>query len=167
MRKGFTLVEIMVVIAILPFVLAVVYGLFATLLTEIPWSYRIAQESMTLQNLLEQMQQDMDEARRLPESFAGQSASDQQVLIELPEGVISYQRKDGQIVRRKLIDAEQGNTGDERVWSLPNANVEWQMWAKNGRGYAVEMKTHIEYRARGRWKETMANSHLYYRGLLR
>lgn len=167
MRKGFTLVEILVVLIVLPFVFVLLDGLFTTLLAEIPRSYRIAQESTTLQNVLEQLQQDMDKARGLPESFAGHTANNQQVLIELPDGVVCYQQIDGQVVRRKLTGAEQGDIGDERAWSLPNTKVQWQVWAKNGQGYAVETKTHIEYKTRGRWKKTMANSHLYYGGVLR
>ena len=167
MRKGFTIVEVLVVVIILPFVFVVLDGLFRTLLAEIPRSYRIAQESTTLQNLLEQMQQDMDKARGLPESFAGLIANNRQILIELPDSTVCYQLKDEQIVRRKLTGVEQGNTGDERTWRLPNTKVEWRVWAKNGQEYAVETKTYIAYKTRGRWKKTMANSHLYYGGILR
>jgi len=163
MRKGFTLVEILVVVIVLPIAFLILDGLFTTLLADIPRSYHIAQESITLQNLLEQMQQDTDKARGMSESLAGRTANNLQVLIELPDGVICYQQKDDQIVRRELAGAGQ----DNRVWSLPNTKVQWRVWAKDGQGYAVEIKTYIEYKTRGRWKKTMANSHLYYGGLLR
>jgi prepilin-type N-terminal cleavage/methylation domain-containing protein len=168
MRKGFTFVEILVVVIILPFVFVLLDGLFATLLAEIPRSYQIAQESTTLQNLLEQMQQDMDQAEGLPESFAGRAADDKQILIEMPDGILCYQQDDNRIIRRKLKDAlREGGVEEERVWSLPHTKVQWKTWPKGVRGYAVEVKTHIEYKTRGRWNKTMANSHLYFGGALR
>lgn len=168
MRKGFTLVEMLVVIIILPFVFVLLDGLFVTLLGGIPKSYHIAQESITLQNMLEQLQQDVDRARGLPESFAeGKTVNEKQIFIELPGSTICYQQKDGQIIRSTLTDNEQGYISDERAWTLPHAKVQWRVWKKDERGYAVEVKTYIEYKTEGRWKKTMANSHLYYGGVLR
>ncbi|OHB73834.1 MAG: hypothetical protein A2Z25_10215 [Planctomycetes bacterium RBG_16_55_9] len=167
MRKGFTLTEVLVVVIILPFVFVTLDGLFVTLLAEIPRSYRIAQESITLQNMLEQLQQDMDKARGLPVSLAGHTTDDTRILVELPGSAVCYQQLDGQVVRRTLTDTAQDNTGTERAWSLPSTKVQWRVWVKDGRGYAVEVKTHIEYKTRGRWEKKMANAHLFYWGLLR
>ena len=167
MRKGFSLVEILVVVIVLPIGIVMLDGLFTTLLADIPRSYFIAQESTTLQNLLEQMQQDMDTSRGLPESFAGHKTDDKQILIELPDGVIGYQKNDDQIIRRRLKDALQGSVEEERTWSMPHTKVEWKIREKGTQGYAVEVRTHVEYKTRGRWKKTAANSHLYYGGVLR
>jgi prepilin-type N-terminal cleavage/methylation domain-containing protein len=167
MRKGFTLIEILVVLIILPFVLLLLDGLFMTLLGEIPKSYTIAQENLTVQHFLEQLQQDMDKATGLPASFEEYTADNSQILIELQDGIVCYLQKDGQVIRRKLTGAEHDNIRDERAWSLPHAKIQWQIRMRNGREYAVEVKTHIEYKTEGRWKKTMANSHLYYGGVLR
>jgi prepilin-type N-terminal cleavage/methylation domain-containing protein len=168
MRKGFTLVEVLVVVIVLPFVFILLDGLFTTLLADIPRSYQFAQESITLQNLVEQMQQDIDRAKGLPESFAGLTVNDKQFLIELPDGVIGYQHKDDQIIRRRLKDIPQeGRIEEKRAWSLPHTKVEWTIWEKETQRYAVEVRTHMEYKTRGKWKKTTANSHLYYGGVLR
>lgn len=167
MRKGFTIIEILFVVITLPFVFVILDGLFTTLLTDIPKSYSIAQESTTLQNLLEQLQQDMDEARGLPESFAGHKTDDKQILIELPDGVIGYQQKDGRIIRRRLKNAPQGRVEEKRTWSMPHTKVEWKILERDTQGYAVEVRTHIEYKTRGRWRKTTVNSHLYYGGVIR
>ncbi len=164
MRKGFTLVEMLVVIMVLPFVLLIISGLFKTLITDIPKSYRVAQENTTLLNMLQQLQQDSDRAQGLPESFAEHAANDSTLLIALEAGVIAYQLKDGQVTRRKLTGARQGEAEEPRVWSLPHAKIVWRVWAKDGKRYAVETKAHIEQRVRGQWKEKMANSHLYFVG---
>ncbi|UCD56052.1 MAG: prepilin-type N-terminal cleavage/methylation domain-containing protein [Candidatus Hydrogenedentota bacterium] len=168
MHKGFSLVEVLVVVIVLPFAFVMLDGLFTTLLAEIPRSYYITQESTTLQNLLEQMQQDMDKSRGLPESFAGQKADDKQILIELRDSVICYQQKDDQIIRRRLKDAlQEGEIEEKRVWPLPHTKVEWKIREMDSKGHAVEVRTHIEYKTRGRLKKTRANSHLYYGGVIR
>ena len=177
MRKGFTLVELLVVIIVLPFVMLVLNGLFSTLIRDIPRSYRVVQENTSLLSMLDQMQQDIDKAKGLPESFAGHTTDDKLLLIELAEGTICYQLKDGQVLRCKLTDNQQSPPAagivqnpallgalEQKVWSVPHAKVEWQVWRKDRGGYAVEVKTHIEHNVQGHWEKKMANSHLYFVG---
>ena len=161
--NGFTLVEMMVVVVTLPFLLVIIDGLFRTLLAEIPWSLRIAEENSTVLNMLEQVHQDIDKAKGLPKSFAGRSADDNLFLVELADDVICYELKDGRIIRGKLT---RDGMEETRAWTAPNAKVEWKVWAEDGRGYAVEAKTSIEYKKRGQWNRKMANSHLYFVGVL-
>ena len=164
MRKGFTLVEMLVVIMVIPFVLLIIGGLFKTLITDIPRSYSVAQENTTMLNMLEQLRQDSDRAQGLPASFAEHTANDNMLLIALEAGVISYQQKDGQVIRRKLTGTRQSEAQEPRVWSLPHAKITWRVWARDGKRYAVETKAHIEQSIRGQWKEKMANSQLYFAG---
>jgi prepilin-type N-terminal cleavage/methylation domain-containing protein len=164
MRKGFTLVEVLVVIIVLPFVFLIIDGLFRTLLSDLPWSYRIAQENTTMLNVLEHLQRDIGQAKGLPESFAGHTVSDDLLLIELADGVICYQLKDGQVVRSKLTETQQESAEEKRIWSMPHAEIVWRVRTKNGEGYAVDTKAHIEHRVRGQWKNKMARSHLYFVG---
>jgi len=166
MRKGFSLIELLVVIVVLPFVFLIFDGLFKTLASEIPWSHRILQEHTTLLHMLAQMQKDIDRAKGLPLSYAGHIPNDRQVLIELPEGVFCYQLEDGRVLRQKLTDTRQGDAENPIVWLLPHASVQWKVWAENGRGYAVEANTYIEHKRRGEWKKKMAHSHLYFAGAL-
>jgi hypothetical protein len=165
--KGFTLVEVMVVVITLPFVFLIMDGLFRTLLAEIPWSWRIAQENTTLTNMLEQMHQDVDKAKGLPTSFAGHTAKDELLLVELADGVICYQLKDGQVVRRRLTNIGAGAEQETRVWTAPHAKVEWKVRAQNGRGYAVEIRTSIEYTNRGQWNRKTVRAYLFFGGVLR
>lgn len=166
MRKGFTLIEMLVVIIVLPVVFLIFNGLFKTIADEIPWSHRIVQENTNLLSMLGQIQQDIDEAKGLPKSFAGQITSDKILLIELAEGVICYQLKEGQVVRHKLTDTPQDKTEEPRIWSIPHASIQWKVWERNGQGYAVETNTHVEYKRRGQWKMKMAHSHLYFAGAI-
>lgn len=162
MRKGFTIIELLILIIVIPFVLVIIDGLFRTLMTEIPWSYRIVQENTTVLNMLEQLHQDIDKAKGLPKSFAGRTASDELLLIAAADGVICYQIEDGQAARRMLTGAQYNNAAQERVWSVPNARVKWTVWTKDGEGHAVETRTYIEHEIRRRTEKKLANSHVYF-----
>ena len=166
MRKGFSLVELLILVAVLPFVFLLFDGLFKTIAGEIPMSVRLIQENTSLLSMLRQIQQDIDKSKGLPKSFAGQTASDQILLIELSEGIICYQLKDGKVFRHKLTDTQQGKAEEPRVWSIPHASVKWKVWERNGQGYAVETNTHLEHGRKGQWKQKMAQSHLYFVGAL-
>lgn len=161
MRKGFTLVEIIVVIAVLPLVMFVLDGLFSTLLTNIPRSHRVVQENTILLSMIDQMQDDIDNAKGLPASFNEYSASDELILIELEGSVICYQLQDGKVIRKKLTDNDKDES-EETTWSVPYGIIGWKVWRKNGNGYAVEVKTHIEYEIKGHLKKKLANSHLFF-----
>ena len=166
MHKGFTLVELLTLVIVLPFVFLLFDGLFKTLIGEIPMSERIIQENTSLLSVLREIQQDIDHAKSLPKSFAGQTASDHVLLIELSEGIICYQLQDGLVIRQQLTNALQDKAEEPRIWPIPHAKIEWKVWERNGRGYAVQINTHLEYGRRGQWVKKMAYSHLYFIGAL-
>jgi hypothetical protein len=166
MRKGYTFVELLLVIIITPFIILFFDGLFKTFIGEIPWSLRIANEHTILLNMTEQMQKDVDRAKDLPESYAGRTSNGRQVLIELPEAVFCYRIEDGRVIRQKLTEAGESDAEQPMVWLLPHANIRWKVWTQNGRGYAIETHTYIEHTWRGQWKKKMANTYLYFTGAL-
>ncbi|MHC4489081.1 MAG: PulJ/GspJ family protein [Planctomycetota bacterium] len=167
MRRGYSLTELLVAMAIFSIVSIVVSKLFTTIISDIPRSYRIIQDNTSVLNMLEQMHEDVDLARGLPKSFAEYTTDKDLLLIELPNGIVCYQLKDGKVLRRSLPTAQEHYEEDARVWSVPNAKIEWQVRRNNGTGYAVEVKTHIEHNVRGLAEEKMAASHLYFVGAFR
>ena len=167
MRRGHSLVELLVALAIISIVSIVVSKLFITLISDIPRSYRIVQENTSVLNMLEQMHEDVDLAKGLPKSLAEYTTDKDLLLIELPDGIVGYQLKDGKVLRRSLPTAQEHYEEDTRVWLVPNAKIEGQVLRNNGAGYAVEVKTHIEHNVRGCSEEKMAASHLYFVGAFR
>lgn len=165
MRKAFTLVEVLVVIVLVPVVSLALAGLFNTIISDIPRSSRILQENTALLNMLQQMQKDIDRAQRLPESYTGCVADDKLLLIKLVDGMICYQLEDGRVLRCKLTDAGEVSSEGAEVWLVPNAKINWRVWRENGKASAVEVNTGIKYKLRGKCKEKMTNSHLYFAGL--
>lgn len=165
MRNGFTLVEMLTVIIVVTFVLFAFNVIFNNVLMDVPRSSKVVQENTTLLNMMRQMQKDIDSAKSLPESSAGQVASGKLLLLELADGTICYQLEDGKVLRRKLINAELDVADQDETWLLPNSEIEWRIWRKDGIGYAVEVKTHIRYKLREKMEKKMANSHLYFAGI--
>ena len=167
MRKGFTIVEILTAVIVLPFIIVVLDGLFRTLIKDIPRSYQVVQANTSLLSTLKEMQQDIDKAKGLPETYNEYTAGDKMLLIDLSEGMICYQLKDDKVLRYNLTDNQPNNALEQKVWSVPNAKVQWKVWRKDMIGYAVEVRTSIEYKIRGKHLEKkMANSHLYFVGAL-
>ena len=166
MRKGMTLVEVLIVMVVLPFAAAAFDVLFRSTLSDIPRSTRLVQENTSLLNMLEQMRQDIAAAKAMPESSGQYTAGEGLLLIEIADGVLGYQLKDGKVLRYRLTGRQEEQEENARVWSLPNSQVQWRTWRKDGRGYAVEVRTSIRYKLRSKYQQRMANSHLYFLGTI-
>ncbi len=182
MRRAFTLVELLVVVTILPFVMVAVSGVYATFIRDIPATTRVLQESTTVLHLLEQIRRDVEGASGLPEQFNGQRADERTLLIAQPGQVIRYQIEEGRIVRRLLNraasrDAEHKTAAvassnpqsairnpqsEERLWRVRNAVLAWRLWQRDGRAYAVEIHSHVKQQAAGLWREKLANAHVFF-----
>jgi hypothetical protein len=160
MRKGFTLVEIFVVIVLLPFVAIILDLLFANIVTNIPKASRIVHEHTTVISLLGQIQADVDKATALPDSAGEYEAGEDVLLIKLADSTVGYELKEGKVVRRRLDAA--GQDGESTIWTVPNSDIRWSMLKAEGTAYAVEVRTHIRHKLRRRIQEKMANSHLYF-----
>jgi len=163
MRRGYSLVELVVAMAIVSSVSIVLAGLFTTIISDIPRLCGVVQENTSVLNMLEQMHDDIDVAEGLPESFAEYTTDKSLLLIELPNGIVCYQLKDGKVLRRRLPAAQEQYEEETKVWSVPNAKVEWQV-RRNDSGGSVEVKTCIEHHVRGCSEEKMANSYLFFAG---
>jgi len=167
MGKGFSLIEMLIAIVILAAILLGMVPAFTTLISDIPRSHRVAQANTSLLNMLEHLHKDIDAAEGLPQSFAGHTANDRLLLIESADDVLAYQLKPGQVLRRSLKYPQQAGGEGATAWPIPNAGVEWHVWKKGNKGYALEVKTHVGCNVGGRMEKKMANSHLYFVGAFR
>jgi len=185
MRRAFLLVEVLTIVVILAGLSLVLAKLFLTFSSDIPRSFRVIQENTTLLAMLSQMQKDIDSAKevdchpvpsRLPLSAEQHLSADKLLLIKLADGMICYQLEDGKVLRHELIDLKQlkeNRVEDTRIWQLPHTKIQWQVRKKSSKGfpqvtlpegYAVEIKTHMEHKVRGRLEKRLANSYLYFVG---
>ena len=166
MRKGMTLVEMLVVLLVLPFAVMALDALFHTMLSDFPWSFGLVQENATLLNMLERVHQDVSVAKGLPTSFGPHTTNDKVLLIELADGTFSYQFEDGKLTRRHVADVQADDLGDTTVWSLPNSVVQWSVWRRGEKGYAVEVNAYMRHKLRTKYQKKMANSHVYFLGTI-
>jgi type II secretory pathway component PulJ len=167
MRRGYSLAELVVAMVIVSSVSIVLAGLLTTIISDIPRLCGVVQENTSVLNMLEQMHEDVDAAKGLPKSFGEYTTDKNLLLIELPQGIVCYQLKDGKVLRRRLSAAQEQNEEETRVWSVPNAKLEWQVLRNDRDGCAVEVKTCIEHHVRGCSEEKMANSYLFFVGAFR
>lgn len=164
MRKGVTLTEMLIVIIVLPVFMLAFDKMFKTVVKDIPRSYRVVNEDISLLNMLEKLQQDIDIAEGLPDSYGSYYVSGKQFLIEQADCVICYRFEDGKVLRYRLTDDNGGRKEAEDFWTLPHAVIRWQVLKRNGRGYAVEVRKHIEHKVLGHLEKKLANSYVYHIG---
>ena len=164
MRRGYLFAEMLTVITIL----AILGGTFVTLSGKTIFgagrSYRLIQTNASMLHMLGQLRSDVNSGKGFAESFGACSAGEETLLIESEEGVICYQLKGNEVVRRTLADVD--GAGDQKVtiWPIRNGRFIWRIWRKDGEGYALELQSYIEYETSGRLQKKMANSYLYFVG---
>ena len=164
MRKGYLFAEMLTVITIL----VILGGTFVTLSGRIIFvighSGRLIQANTSMLNMLGQLRSDVNGSKGFAESFGACSAGEETLLIESGNGVICYQFKEGEVTRYRLADVE--GVGDEEatIWPIRNGRVKWQVWRKDGDGYAVEVQSYIEDETSGHLQKKMENSYLYFVG---
>jgi len=161
MRKAFSLMEMLVVVATLPVFLVLVSRVFMVLNRDIPRSTQLVIEQTTVQQALDRIRQDVDEARGLPRSYGGWSSDERTLVIEKADGGVLYQVKDGKVTRA-LIGPGGGPLEQAWEWSLPDASIRWGLWGQGVHAYAVEVQTHLIHRLSTRGQERLANSHVFF-----
>ena len=162
MRKAIALIELLVVVVVLPFVMIVISGIFATFIRDIPRDTRLLQQNTTVLDMLQHMRADMDRADGLPESVGALRSGEDTLLIELPEHVVCYRWADGAVTRTAWEQDGQEEPEVGGTWRFPDAVIGWQRWKQGERAYAVELRTHLQQRVDGRLFDKLANSHVYF-----
>ena len=167
MRRGSSLVELLVILAIFAMVSVPVATLNTITFSDIPRAYRMSQVNSSMLNAIRQMHKDINNAGGLPSSFGKYTSNENTLLIELPNSVICYELADDVIQRCRLTDVKEERPEDTIKWPIRNGKVNWRVRQKDGIGYAVEIETYIEQKSGKRLDKKMANSHLYFAGAYR
>jgi len=159
MRKGYLLVEMIVVLLVLVMVLPILERFFRTFIYDLPRNSRLVQESRILNSVSDCIRADVVSAKALSVSD-GNSAEPASLLMETPNGIVSYKFSDGHIFRSSPDIAP----GDIK-WTIPHGRINWRVWNRDKTGYAVEISTYIEDKALGHTRKKMANSFLFFTGI--
>ena len=165
MRKGFSLIQLLVIISVFSLLSASLGRLLTTMVRDIPSSYRMIEANTSMLSALKQIRRDVNAAKGFAGSFDDYVANNETLLIEAANNVICYQFKNGELLRRKFTSAGTGTGEEIRRWSIRHGKIEWQLWQEDGRDYAVEIKICIEREIAGRMDRKMANSYVYFAGI--
>jgi type II secretory pathway pseudopilin PulG len=155
MRKGYLLIELVVVLSVLA-LLTVTFGrLWRTFIFEIPRDYRLIQQSSILNDAVNHIRADIASAKAISQS------SGDSLLMETSDGVITYKFENGRILRQKN-DTDKSSI----LWSAPQGRIEWRVRDREKKGYAVEVTTYIEDNDLGHKQRKMSNSFLFFTGTI-
>jgi type II secretory pathway pseudopilin PulG len=164
MRKAFTLVEMLLVLAVAPLMMVVVSGIFATFIRDIPRETRVVQQNTTVLDMLHQVRRDVDGAVGLPERFDDTVANERTLIVRQPQAVICYRFEDGRTVRTLLEGQGAPDPNDQRLWRMPNAVITCRPWTRDGGAYAVEVHSHVQQKFADMLKSRLVNSQVFFLG---
>ena len=95
-----------------------------------------------------------------PQSFGGYTTGDKCLLIEQQNKTICYLIEQDKISRIE-IDKEK----EKVTWQIPNGQIEWQVWQKNGAGLAVEIRKYVKLKDYDLVEKKMENAYVYFIGV--
>ncbi|MCX5633719.1 MAG: hypothetical protein NTW93_08620 [Phycisphaerae bacterium] len=159
MRKAFSLVECVTIIAVIAVISIPLSRLFKVMIYDIPKSCKLVESNTSILDVLKHIRKDINSAKGFPQSFQEYSTDANSLLIEQQGSVICYLLQDGKISRIVIGDAKEKIT-----WQIPNGKIEWRVWRKNGEGFAVEVKKCVELKSYNRADKKMENAYVYFAG---
>jgi prepilin-type N-terminal cleavage/methylation domain-containing protein len=165
-RKGFTLMEMIVMVAILAAVAVVCDSLFHSLLSDVPQAYKTFNSDVTADSIVDKIRKDMDRAVSLPSSFGSMKTDDHLLLIELPESVIGYRKDEKRLVRETLIIPPDQMQQLKDQWNIESLNLHWTIWNYGGTNHALEISTSVNQKAPHRIEKKLMKAHVFFAHIL-
>jgi len=156
MRKGYTLTEILVVLVIMMVLALPLSRLSKVVIYDIPRSMKLIQCNTSLLNAVQCIRRDINSADAVA------TPKDKSLMIEQDGKKVCYLFEQGTIIRTII-----GDEDSKDVWQVPFGKIEWQVWEKDGKGYAVEIKKYVELKRHNNTDKKMENSYVFFPGAFR
>lgn len=151
MRRGYTLTELMILMAIMAVIALPISKLTEVVMWNIPQSLQFVQYNTSILNAMQFIKQDIDSATAIAKT------EDNKLLIEQNGKTINYVFYDGKIIRI---------SGDDQMqWNIKSGKVDWNIWQKGGKGYAVEISKYVEAVRYNGVDKKMENSYVFFAGV--
>ncbi len=154
------MVELLAVVVLMGALSAGMAGLFVTLVADIPRAKRAMDANSVVSGMLIEMRKDVASAQSLPEAGGKVKTDQNTLLIQLPDKTLCYELKDDRVIKRKISPDVKSDI--LHTWTAPNAKIKWSVQRQGGRGYAVEVRTHIEVNFAGKRLKKLANAHVFF-----
>jgi prepilin-type N-terminal cleavage/methylation domain-containing protein len=158
MRKGYSLMEVLVTITILLMVMATLDRFFRVIVFDMPRDSRLVQENVVLLNAVKNIRSDVAKALALSQGPADANEPSW-LVIQSADGEVRYKFENGVLVRKENAAA------DETTWSLPHGKIEMRVLSDKYKTGAVEVETGLEYWDNGKPRKRVANSYVFFAGL--
>ncbi len=159
-----TLLEVLAALPLFAAAGVIIMMLFPLLVIDVPKIQKAMQQQSGLRSMLLQLQQDVDGAVSLPKSAAGKTFGEELLLLERPEGLLCYQISEAKIFRKEFLD--DGAFRESQIWSLPGTKIRFGRWERSGKGYAVEVRTAVQYTRQNQIEEKLSNAFVFYRNAM-
>ena len=153
MKKGYSITEMLVVLAILAVIALPLSKLSKVIIYDIPRSLKLNESNTSIMNFLQFIRKDVNSAVDFLKS------DHKQLLIEQDGKTISYLFEE-----RLIIRTINGGEEDEIKWEIPQGKIEWEVWKEDGQSYAVEIRKWVELKKHGRADKRMENSYVFFMG---
>lgn len=157
MRKGFTLIELLIACFLLTAVATTTGYVLKDLLVGVPMSTRAVEVDKRLPEILRRLEMDVNSARSLALVPAGGAPADLRIVRE------AY-TVDWQLRRDVVIRVVAG--APKTTWPIPHAAIRWRVWDRDGRDYALEVRTSVELSGDAAWRRKLAKTHVYFPGAM-
>ena len=162
MRKGFSMIELLIVIVTMPMVMLVVYPVFHEMAVDIPRGVALVSQHGRLLGVLESLHDAIDRATALSLEDAPQTEGASVLLIEQPGRQVRYALLEEGIRRESSGDKLDPNVPAEREWLLPKANIAWHLWRQDNAVVALRVDTSMTHGRHN--KKKFQNTHLFFIG---
>jgi len=161
-RKGFSINEMLFMIPVMIVLMMMCTKPIRTILADMLQGQRELQANVSAHHMLRGVREEIERATALPEHAGGTKAGGRVLLIESSEGTICYELIDDKIIKNRIF-LEQ-NKSAQRIdsWPVPNASINWKVWRRNDKGYAVEVITSIDRISGDRLHKKLQNSHVFF-----
>ncbi len=162
MRKGFSLIELLIVIMTVPVVMLVVDRVFREMAVDIPRGVALVSQHGRLLGVVESLHDDIDRATALSLEDSPQTEGAPVLLIEQAGRQIRYALLEEGIRRAASGDILDPNVPAEREWLLPKANIAWYLWERDDAVMALRVDTSMTHGRHN--KKKFQNTNLFFIG---
>ena len=165
MRKGAFLIEMMGIMAIMILMAMIMVKPMRNVTRNIPHQQFDYRANSAINDMLDDLRKDVETSKGLMRYQGNDAAGADMLLVDSPDGVISYSFDDGRVTR--LRDRQEGMelSDAQIIWDIPGGKFDWKLRNAGGKAVAVEISTGINRRTQSGVKTRLKNSHVLFIGI--
>jgi prepilin-type N-terminal cleavage/methylation domain-containing protein len=161
-RRGWTLLEVLCVVGVLGILVGLTGPLFRALICDVSLAREMVEANCAVRRMLARLRADVDVARSLPAEAGKWKAGPGRILIDTPEGLVTYDLARDTVTRRTAGPGESDDEDRAVVWRTPRARLDWRARRSGGRAVGIEIRTAIEHPTPAGTQPKLANSHVFF-----